>query len=65
MALKFLDSNGQGYVSNAIQAIDYAIANGVNIMSNSWGSGQYSSELEAAVKRAEAAGILFVAAAGN
>lgn len=65
MALKFLDWKGQGDTANAIKAIDYAIAQKVDIMSNSWGSGKESQALKDAVKRAEEAGILFVVAAGN
>jgi subtilisin family serine protease len=65
MALKFLDSDGSGYSSDAITCIDYAIDKGVDILSNSWGGGGYSSVMAAAVQRAQAAGILFVAAAGN
>ncbi|MBN20655.1 MAG: hypothetical protein CL678_05140 [Bdellovibrionaceae bacterium] len=65
MALKFLSSNGSGQTSAAIQAIDYAIRMGAKIMSNSWGSPQYSRALEEAVERANQAGIVFVAAAGN
>ncbi|MGE0614547.1 MAG: S8 family peptidase [Bacteriovoracia bacterium] len=65
MALKFLASNGSGSISAAIQAIDYAIANHADIMSNSWGASQSFQALLDAVRRAKAAGILFVAAAGN
>ncbi|HEX4923980.1 MAG TPA: S8 family peptidase, partial [Bdellovibrionales bacterium] len=65
MGLKFLAGNGQGQVSNAIRAINYAISKRVKIMSNSWGSGQGSQALADAISRARQAGILFVAAAGN
>lgn len=65
MALKFLKGNGGGTLEGAIQAIDYATAQNVDIMSNSWGGGGASETLKAAIERAEQAGILFVAAAGN
>ncbi|NCN27948.1 S8 family serine peptidase [bacterium] len=66
MAVKFLDSDGSGALADAIQAIDFAIENGANVMNNSWGAkGIVSKELEAAVARARDAGIVFVAAAGN
>jgi subtilisin family serine protease len=70
MALKFLDSSGSGSTSDAISAIEYAVAmknRGVNIkvLSNSWGGGGYSQALQDAIAAAENAGILFVAAAGN
>ena len=65
MGLKFLDSTGSGSSSNAIKCIDYAIAKGANILSNSWGGGGYSQALYDAINRARSAGIIFVAAAGN
>jgi len=71
MALKFLDSTGSGYVSDAVRAINYATmmrkTYGVNVrvLNNSWGGGGYSAALDAAITASNNAGILFVAAAGN
>jgi serine protease len=65
MALKFLGANGSGYTSNAIAALDYAVAKGAKISNNSWGGGGYDSALAAAIGRAQTAGHVFVAAAGN
>ena len=70
MALKFLGGSGYGSTYGAMQAIDYAVAmkqRGVNIkvLSNSWGGGGYSYALLESIERANDAGILFVAAAGN
>lgn len=65
MPVKFLDSSGSGTKSNAIRGIDYAIKMGAHIINNSWGSSDRSEALSEAVDRAQAAGILFVAAAGN
>ena len=70
MGLKFLSSTGSGSLSAAVEAINYMVTmknRGVNIRvsNNSWGGGGYSQTLHAAIQRAEAAGILFVAAAGN
>ncbi|MDL5502527.1 MAG: S8 family serine peptidase, partial [Candidatus Methanoperedens sp.] len=65
MAVKFLDDYGSGWTSDAIDAISYATMMGADIMSNSWGGGEYSSALEEAIRAADDAGILFVAAAGN
>lgn len=65
MPLKFLGSDGSGYTSDAIKGIDFAIAHGAKIINNSWGSVSRSQSLSNAIARAEAAGILFVAAAGN
>ena len=65
MPLKFLDSSGSGSTSNAIRAVDYAVAKGAKLSNNSWGGGGYSQALYDAINRANAAGSLFVAAAGN
>lgn len=65
MGLKFLNSSGSGSSSDAIKCIDYAIAKGARVLSNSWGGGGYSQALYDAIDRARAAGLIFVAAAGN
>ncbi|MCB0391872.1 MAG: S8 family serine peptidase [Bdellovibrionales bacterium] len=65
MALKFLDSEGAGTLEGAIGAIDYAIANGARVLSNSWGGYFESTALEEAVKRTNQANAIFIAAAGN
>jgi subtilisin family serine protease len=66
---KFLGSNG-GTTVNAIKAVDYFTNlknKGVNVIAtnNSWGGGGYSTDLYNAIERANKAGILFIAAAGN
>ena len=67
---KFLGSQG-GTSANAIKAIDYfndlKTRHGLNIVAtnNSWGGGGFSQALQDAIGRADAAGILFIAAAGN
>ena len=65
MALKFIAASGTGDTSDAIACIDYAIEQGVDILNNSWGGGGFSQALLDAIQAANAAGILFVAAAGN
>ena len=65
MALKFLGSSGSGYDSDAIDCIEYAVQMGAKITSNSWGGGDYGQALKDAIDAAGAAGVLFVAAAGN
>jgi len=65
MALKFLSASGSGTTSDAIKCINYARLKGADIMSNSWGGGGYSQALFDAIEAARAAGIIFVAAAGN
>ncbi|MGZ8921250.1 MAG: S8 family peptidase, partial [Limisphaerales bacterium] len=65
MACKFLDSDGYGFTSDAVQAIDYARQNGAQVINASFGGEEYSSALFSAIQSARAAGIIFVAAAGN
>jgi subtilisin family serine protease/subtilase family serine protease len=75
MGLKFLDSNGSGTVSDAIDAIEFAIqakhafsaagAANVRILSNSWGGGDFSQALLDQINAANHEDMLFVAAAGN
>ena len=70
ISAKFLGRNG-GTTANAIKAVDYITdlktRHGLNIVAtnNSWGGGGYSQALYDAIERANTAGILFVAAAGN
>ncbi len=65
MALRVLNGVGSGNTLDVARAIDYAIANGANIINLSFvGSGK-SITLEQAISRANRAGILVVAAAGN
>lgn len=70
ISCKFLGRNG-GTTANAILAVDYItdlkIRHGLNIVAtnNSWGGGGFSQALKDAIDRANAADILFVAAAGN
>lgn len=68
MAVKFLSGSGSGDTAAAVKAIDYAVSRGAKVLSNSWGgSGDDGTNgaLKEAVVRAEKAGVLFVAAAGN
>lgn len=65
LPIQFLTKRGSGTLEGAVKAIDYAVQRGVQIMSNSWGGSEQSIALEEAISRAEKAGILFVAAAGN
>ncbi len=65
MPLRVLDSVGSGNTLNVAQAINYAVANGADIINLSFvGSGR-SLTLEQAIQHANQAGVLVVAAAGN
>jgi subtilisin family serine protease len=70
---KFLDATGSGSTSGAINAIEFLIqaksvfgatAN-VRVLSNSWGGGGFSQALLDEINKANTAGMLVVAAAGN
>jgi subtilisin family serine protease len=67
---KFLGRRG-GTTANAVKAVDYftdlKTRHGINLVatSNSWGGGGFSQALQDAIGRANNAGILFIAAAGN
>lgn len=65
MALKFIGAGGSGATSDAIRCIDFAVAKGVRILSNSWGGQAYSQALFDSIAAAQNAGVLFVAAASN
>jgi len=70
LSAKFLGRRG-GTTANAIKAVDYftdlKTSQGLNIVAtnNSWGGGGFSQALQDAIGRADNAGILFIAAAGN
>lgn len=65
MALKFLDEQGTGYTSDAIEALAYARAMGADVTNNSWGAPIKSQALEVEIQQNTAEGQLFIAAAGN
>ena len=65
MALRFLGEDGSGTLSDAIRALDYAVQMGARVTNNSWGGGGESAAMAEAIAAAQAAGQLFVAAAGN
>lgn len=69
LPVKFMGPRGLGNFYDAIRAVDYSIEKKVDIITSSWGAqisdpalAQLLSEM---VGRADAAGILFVASAGN
>ena len=65
MPLKSLGSTGSGSTFDAIRAVEYAILMGADILNNSYGGGGYNQSFKEAIEAAYAAGIIFVAAAGN
>jgi YD repeat-containing protein len=65
MSLRMLDGTGIGDISAAVEAIDYAVANGAKVINCSWGTDEYSTLLKDAIERAGRAGVLVVTSAGN
>ncbi|HSG06015.1 MAG TPA: S8 family peptidase, partial [Nitrospiria bacterium] len=69
MPLKFMDSTGSGFSSNAAAALIYAANAGAQISNNSWGcfgrAACFSQTLENAIAYANTLGMTFVTSAGN
>lgn len=66
MALQVFGSDGSfSGADNVVRAIDFAIANKVRILNASWNGPNFAQSLKEAINRAQAAGLLIVAAAGN
>ncbi|MCT4784095.1 MULTISPECIES: S8 family serine peptidase [Exiguobacterium] len=64
-AVKALEANGSGSLSSIIAGIDWSISNQMDIINLSLGTTSPSTTLQQVVDRANNAGILVVAAAGN
>ncbi|NWQ41923.1 S8 family serine peptidase [Bacillus sp. EB106-08-02-XG196] len=64
-AVKVLDNNGEGYVSDIIAGIDWAVQNDIDIINLSIGSDTPSNMLKDVLDMAYSKGILIVASAGN
>jgi thermitase len=66
MAVKGLGADGNGSDSDLADGIVYAVENGARVINASWGADSPASPvLEDALDVAHAAGVVFVAAAGN
>jgi len=65
IGIKFLGAGGSGSTDDAISSVQYAIAVGCRLTSNSWGGGGFSQALLDAINAAGASDQLFIAAAGN
>jgi minor extracellular protease Epr len=64
-AVKVLDQNGSGYLSDVIAGIDWSITNKMDLVNLSLGTTSHSSTLKQVVDKADSEGILVVAASGN
>jgi subtilisin family serine protease len=65
MPLKFINSFGEGFTSDGVECMNYAIAHGAQVINASFGSPNFSTAMQVAIFAARDAGIVFVAAAGN
>lgn len=53
MSLRVLDNTGTGNIADAIEAIDYAVVHGAQVINCSWGTDEESIFLRDAIERAE------------
>ncbi len=65
MSLRVLDNTGTGDVADAVEAIDYAIAHGAQVINLSWGTTGESIALKEAIERAIKYNVVVVCSAGN
>jgi subtilisin family serine protease len=65
MAVKVMNDKGRGQNDDIVRGIDYAIEMGAQIINMSIGGSGADAGLRAAIGRAQEAGVLVVAAAGN
>jgi len=64
-AVKVLDGRGSGYLSDVIEGLDWAVANGMQVVNMSLGTGSNIQSFHDAVIAAKNAGVVVIAAAGN
>lgn len=64
-AIKVLNANGSGYLSDVIEGIQWATANNMQVVNMSLGTGSNIQSMRDAVIAAKNAGVVIVAAAGN
>jgi thermitase len=65
VAVKFMNSQGQGSLSKAVAGIEYAIDAGAKIINCSFGSSESSKALKDEIEKAQDKGVLLTVAAGN
>ncbi|HZV85928.1 MAG TPA: S8 family serine peptidase [Candidatus Binatus sp.] len=65
LPLKAFTSNGQGYLSNIVAALYYAVQHNANVVNMSFDVSSPSQALSQAISYANRSGLVLVAAAGN
>jgi YD repeat-containing protein len=65
MSLRVLDNTGTGDIAHAVEAIDYAVENGAQVINCAWGLDEDSLALHRAINRAAQHGVVVVTPAGN
>lgn len=65
MPLRALGTHGQGNTIGLANALAYAIANGANVINNSWGGLGSSATFDALIATARELGIVVISAVGN
>jgi len=67
MAVRYYSDTASGAqnLANTVKAINYAVDHGANVINYSGGGAEFSAAEMRAIQRAEAKGVIFVAAAGN
>ena len=65
MSLRVLDNTGTGDIAHAVEAIDYAVTHGAQVINISWGTSAESFALKDAIERAIRHGVVVVCSAGN
>ncbi len=64
-AIKVLNRQGKGYLSDVIEGLDWAISNNLQVVNMSFGSSSGNDAFREAIIRTYQAGLVMVAAAGN
>lgn len=64
-AVKVLDRNGSGFLSDVIEGLDWSVTNGMQVVNMSLGTDSDIQSFHGAVIKVNQAGIVQVAAAGN
>jgi len=64
-AVKVLDRNGSGYLSDIIEGLQWVVANHINVVNMSLGTSSYSPLFDGVVQDTINSGVVIVAAAGN